>query len=91
MNGIEPKPTEKGEGFSYWKHPDPAWYDAVKAVDCADEGWGVWFWHIVPSGGVTKTLDNTGPRYDWSERVYFPTREEAEHYAQVVYDMKLYD
>lgn len=92
MNGIEPAPTERGRSSSCWKHPDPDWCNAVEIVGSADTGWGVWFWQIVTSGGVIRKAD--GPNktlYNWSERVLFPTREEAEHYAQVVYDMKLYD
>lgn len=91
MNDIEPKPDESGKEFSYWRHPDSDWYDAIEVVDCADDGWGVWFWQIVSSVGVTKGPDGKGPLYDWSPRVYFSTREEAEHYAQLVWDMKLYD
>lgn len=87
MNGVEPKPHDSGKGHSYWRHPDPDWNDAIEVVDCAEDGWGVWFWRVVPSNGV----ERNGKFYDWSERIYFPTREEAEHYAQLVWDMKLYD
>lgn len=91
MNGVQPKPDESHKDYSYWKHPNPDWYNAVEVVDYVDKGWSVWFWQVVSSGGVTKKSDGEGLLYDWSPPVFFPTREEAEHYAQVVYDMKLYD
>lgn len=91
MNGVEPKPHEISSDHSCWKHLNLDWCNAVEVVDFADEGWGVWFWRIVSSGGITKKSDDKCPLYNWSERIFFPTREEAEHYAQVVYDMRLYD
>lgn len=85
MNGIEPKPHERDAYCSKWLHPDDYWTGAV-IVEHLD-GWEVSYWHVVSSGGI----EYNGKLYDWSDPISFDTRSAAEHYAQLVWDMKLYD
>jgi hypothetical protein len=75
-------PDESDEFGSRWRWPKPnlnQWYNAA----CTwknDRGWVACYWLV----------SNDRIKSDWCIIGTYPTREEAEHAAQLAFDMGLY-